>query len=400
MKILYDHQIFIRERYGGVSRYFSALLKNIPFLENTEVSLKVRISQNEYIKKNNKNNVKYIKQEKSATEKIRLYFINTVKKYSVVKSFYDTVKKYVGKKDSIIELTRGDFDIFHPTGFDPYFLPYLKNKPYVVTVHDMVHELYPQYFKYPEQTSQNKKILLKKANGIIAISNNTKKDLVSIFNIPPEKIEVVHHGMNIDFTKQSPVDIPHPYVLFVGGRGGYKNFEFLIRAITPVLNEKKIHLFCTGSDSFTAEEVALLKKLRIDKFVIQRRVSDTELAYLYSQAKVFVFPSLYEGFGIPILEAFASNCPVLLSDASCFREIAGNAASYFDIEDPESLKTEFIKLLEDTTYREKLIQRGKERLLNFSEEKCARETLAVYKKVLRVEEISSNITAPNLHKFI
>lgn len=380
MKILFDHQVFTRQRFGGVSRYFASLANQLPQI-GVQTKIGVLLSHNVYLKKTdgpvNVHTQKYVN--------IKKPILTFLKKSMLIRNFYDLYKQKRNKRYSIRLLQEGNYDLFHPTGIDPYFLDYLNGKPYVVTIHDMIHELFPQHFLSTNDVTEKKRLLVKKATRVIAISENTKKDVLKFLDVPPEKIDVIYHGSGLNFQKQQPVKIPGPYVLFVGGRDKYKNFDFLVTSIASLLKKQNIYLFCAGGDPFSDTEKRTFEEYGLTSLILHAKVSDPELAYLYSHAEVFIFPSLYEGFGIPILEAFDGKCPVLLSDIACFREIAENAALYFDTTNKNSLRSALESILYNQELRKNLIRMGTNRLTMFSEKKCAIQTLSTYKKAAQMK---------------
>ena len=145
--------------------------------------------------------------------------------------------------------------------------------------------------------------------------------------------------------------------------------------------DKDLYVVCTG-DHFTAEENSYFEALDIKDQLKIIFVDDAELLGLYKSAQMFIYPSYYEGFGIPILEAFQAECPVVLSNGSCFPEVAGDVGVYFDFKSPQQLRTAVLSLLNDKEYRQKMIRKGKQRLHHFSWEKSALQTVEIYKKVL------------------
>lgn len=363
MKILYDHQMFLEQKYGGISKYFCELIKNIP--ANTDYELSVLFSNNQHLK-----------DERGFFKKF--HFPLPAKNFKG-KGFLKRNFKKLNKTYSEIIISKNNFDLLHPTYFDPYFLGILK-RPYVITIHDLID------FKYKNNSTQNSLIpkiqkIVDKANRIIAISQNTKKDLVETMNVDPEKIDVIYHGYNKGFSLKKD-SVYGTYILYVGIREGYKNFTTFIKAVS-LLFEKDINLrlICVGSP-FSKFEMELLKKLNISNRVIALGVNENKLNELYSNALAFVYPSLYEGFGMPILEAFANNCPVCLSKSSSFPEIAVEAGSYFDPFDEYSIKESISKVIYDDNYSKKLIELGSKRLKDFSWKKCAEETIDSYKKAL------------------
>ena len=280
-------------------------------------------------------------------------------------------------------ISKGNYDILHPTYYHPYFLKNLKT-PYVITVHDMIHELMPEYFSQNDPVPYHKRLCIEKASHIIAISETTKEDLINILDIHENRISVIHHGYkkpNID-SNQLKVDIKGNYILYVGDRAGYKNFTNFITALSPLLLERHdLSLICAGGGEFQITENELIMRLKLKGKVKQISATEQQLNSLYSNAIIFVFPSLYEGFGLPILEAFQNNCPIVASDNACFREILGNAGHYFDPNSHSEMLSKITNLIDNPSIREGLIKKGKEQLPKFAFEKCINKTIEVYHKI-------------------
>jgi glycosyltransferase involved in cell wall biosynthesis len=359
MKILYDYQIFSVQKYGGISRYFFELMNN----KRNEINFELPILYNEN------------------------FYLNNFKNKSIISKFNFRGKKFLinllNKIFFILKIKKIDFDIFHPTYYDPYFLRYLDNKPFVLTVHDMTHEKYEGiYFSKNNKTIRDKRKLIKKASKIIAISENTKRDIINCYNIPENKIKVIYLANSLNPQDGvSKVKTSSRYLLFVGNRSGYKNFNFFVESVAPILN-KKLNVFCAGGGKFNEKEVKFLKGLNVLDFVEQKNVNDKELVFLYKNAEIFVFPSLYEGFGIPTLEAFACGCPVILNKRSSLPEVGGKAVEYYNWKEKKSLLSSVEKILNNKKYKEELIEKGYEQLKNFSWDKTTRETIMVYGEIL------------------
>jgi glycosyltransferase involved in cell wall biosynthesis len=249
----------------------------------------------------------------------------------------------------------------------------------------MIHERYEEIRTIEKKISDHKRLLAKKASKIIAISENTKQDIIRYFDEEEKKIEVVYLGNSI-IPKSLPknnISAPEKYLLYVGIRSFYKNFNpFLSSIVSSLKKDEELYLICAGGGEFTNNEISLFQKFGIRQKVIHHPVSDDLLGHLYRNARVFVFPSLYEGFGIPVLEAFACGCPAVLSDSSSLPEIAKDAALYFDPHDENSIRGTVEKVLYDETVRKELIAKGYERAKVFSWEKTARETKKIYESLL------------------
>jgi glycosyltransferase involved in cell wall biosynthesis len=291
------------------------------------------------------------------------------------------------KMDSDRKMKKGSYDVIHPTYYDPYLLG--KNiKPLVITVHDMIHELFPEYFFSDKSTVYNKKVMIFRANKIIAISKCTKNDILKYYpGIDEDKIDVVYHGTSYKDLKSVEKE---DYILFTGQRSGYKNFKFFLYAVAPLLLKYNLNLICTGR-SFNDEEKWMINNLHITGQTLCKFVSEEKLIDLYSRAIAFVFPSLYEGFGIPVLEAFAAGCPAVLANAGSLPEIGGDGALYFDPYDIKDLRSVVEKLIISPSLQNELIDKGKKKVKEFSWEKCSRETAVVYKDLMDKKYKSSMV---------
>ena len=381
MRVLYDHQAFTLQKYGGVSRCFVELYKNLP--KEVDARILVHESDNVYLREAIGVHPKGYHFNHFICHwrfpgKYRLHIM--ADKFRKHKFYPEYNTNYVFE-----ELSKGDFDIFHPTYYSDYFLPYLNGKPFVLTIHDMIPELYPQYYGQDNIQIVMKRKLAPLAKAIIAVSENTKQDIIRILGIPAEKIHVIYHGCSLPIVKETSSPFPFPYILYVGARWTYKNFIPFAKSMAPILRKyKNLHVVCTSSD-FDNEEKALFEGLGIaDRFVHQWIGNDSDLFALYRHATCFVYPSEYEGFGIPILEAYQADCPVILSRRSCFPEIAGDAAIYFDMDARQDnlsgIMATFMEMNRDE--RECLLEKQRQRLSLFSWEQSAQKLAQVYNSII------------------
>lgn len=377
MRILFDHQAFDMQTHGGVSRCFYELKKHLPVDFHPTISVKE--TNNVYLQADG---IKPFGSKYDSFIK-RGYFpfkgrLFTLYNYLFDKSYWNNEKN----KFLAIEMLKSQkFDCFHPTFFDDYFLQYLGNKPFVLTIHDMIPELFPDYFSCDNYQIIKKKKLAPIADAIIAPSENTKNDIIKLLNIPEEKIHVIHHGFNnLKLSDDQP--IYDNYFLYVGSRYNYKNFKKLIISIEPFLKDyPNVKLVCTGQP-FKEDEITLFKTLDIQPSIIHHfAYNDDVLCNLYKNSIAFIYPSEYEGFGIPILEAYSCQCPVLLNKKSCFPEIAGNSSLFFRFEDNDLIeKMEYLLHISQES-RQEIITKQKERLNLYSWEKAAFKLSQVYKKI-------------------
>jgi glycosyltransferase involved in cell wall biosynthesis len=366
MKILYDHQTFTQQDYGGISRYFYELIKFGKTDEENELKLCLKFSNNFYIENHDISN--------------HIPFLNKLDFRGKRR-----LQKLLNQYNSSSYLMKNNFDVFHPTYYDTYFLKNLKNRKFTVTFLDMIHEKFVS--KYPELGNdknifKQKKELINKAPKVIAISESTKKDLIEIYGVDSNKIDVIHLGnsFNANTESKQPI-ISKPYLLFVGSRNGYKNFSFCLEALHKNLKNKNISFICAGGGAFNNNEISLIKHLGLTDLVFQYSITDQILANLYKYSIAFVFPSLYEGFGIPVLEAFACNTPCLLSNGGSLPEVGGDAAIYFDPLNADSINKTINLILDDNIFRNTLIQKGKQRLNIFSWKNTYDNTLKFYKSL-------------------
>lgn len=360
MKIQFDHQTFSLQEYGGISRYFAVLQDYLRNKEGMGVDAGVLVSRNHYLP--------------DSTFPLPAKWGRALVSRSRTYSFNKRYTKFL--------LEKNRFDVFHPTYYDAYFLPYLK-RPFVLTVHDMTHELFPEFFPQNDPFITYKREVIEKADHIIAISTATKKDLQDIYGVHEGKISVIHHGLyKINGSDEAEPVLPARFILFVGARNGYKNFSRFITACAPLLREDRdLRVICAGGGRFNLAERELLHRNRLTAAVVQMQVNDSRLKNLYEKATLFVYPSLYEGFGLPLLEAFHNNCPVAVSNTSCFPEVGGDAVVYFDPYVPEDILRAIKALTADKELREKLSLKGQNRLRYFALEDCMRKTMDVYKNL-------------------
>lgn len=282
------------------------------------------------------------------------------------------------KPYSFLRLLKRDYDVFHQTHFETYCLKAIGSKPMVTTFHDIN---FSKYTPNPKIVAYQRKSLAR-ADKVIAISEHTKRDLIDTFGINPDKVTVIYHGIELPPHNDDAPPFDFPYVLFVGAREKHKNFTLFAKAFAEFNRHfPDIHLVCTRGP-FSTEEEVLLQGLGIREKSHVISADEVMMNRLYRHALMFVFPSLYEGFGMPILEAMANDCPVVLSDQSCFPEIARDSALYFDPRDIGDMSDKMIKVAESTDLRDSLIAKGAVRVQDFSWQTCADKHLRVYESLL------------------
>ncbi len=274
---------------------------------------------------------------------------------------------------------------FSPAHYAPRFCPI----PVVVTVHDLSYFYYPNEFlkKDLHQLKNWTKYSVEKAKKVIAVSNTTKKDIVKFYDIHDEKIEVIYNGYernvkfqmsNVKSKSQNSKLKEKKYILYVGTIQPMKNIDTLIQAFDQFRKKNsEFKLIIVGKKGWLYEHIfKLVEDLKLQKYVsFLGYVDDKELPNLYKNAFCFVMPSLYEGFGIPVLEAMNYSCPVISSFASSLPEVGGDACLYFDPKNNLDLAEKLTQLTENRKLRSGLIEKGKERVQLFSWHKCTQSTL-------------------------
>jgi len=287
-----------------------------------------------------------------------------------------------------------NIDTFH---FPAYAAPLLFPCPYVVTIHDMIYQLYPEETVPFFQTYLNvmTPLIAKMAKKIITVSQNSKEDIMRLLNIPEDKISVIYPGISESFkpAKDSTLlqrvlgkyQISSSYVLAVGTLEPRKNMVRLIKAFSVLKRAKQYdgQLVVVGGKGWFYDEIfQAVERLSLKKDVIfTGYVPDQELVCLYNGARVFVFPSLYEGFGAPPLEAMTCGVPVITSKASSLPEIVADAAILINPYDVSELAAAIADLLHDEKLQTELTEAGFRNVQRFSWDKAARDTLAVYNSI-------------------
>jgi glycosyltransferase involved in cell wall biosynthesis len=306
-------------------------------------------------------------------------------------------------------------------------IPLIHPKKTVTTCHDIGFERYPELYS-PLELRYHRfgmRLAVRKAAKIIVPSEFTKKEMVEVYNADPKKFEVIYHGYNQEVYKVTEKNLPapfdkgavtvghggevavaplskgvaegrgireitEPFILYIGRLEKKKNTAGLVEAYARILNELKtnnelqnLKLVLVGGPGYGFEEVQeKIKKYNLeDRVIMPGWLSGEELARLLKLAELFVFPSFYEGFGLPILEAMACGCSVVASHLASIPEVGGDAIEYFDPHNIEDMSDKIAKVLINKNLQEELRKRGFERVKNFSWEKCARETLNVLESI-------------------
>ncbi len=355
LQVLFDNQIYTMQRFGGISRYYYELMHGITEHSNVQADFCNCFCKSEFDFSTIAPQYRYYHETRGDLPLAAVTFTSQ-------KLLHDLTQNRT-------------YDIYHPSYYQDFHITAAKHL--IVTVHDMIYEL----ILHQEEMDGGKRSLLERADAVIAVSENTKKDLVSYYHYDPAKVFVIYEAASVPQNPGAKAVIPEKYILYVGQRGGYKNFEGLLRAFAQSTYRNDVILVAYGGGNFSDGELRMIDELGLSENV-RHITGDMQLmANLYAYAEAFIYPSQYEGFGIPILEAMHYGAPVLTADVSSMPEVGGNAAVYFNPYDIESMKNAIDRVLENSELRAHLSKLSIEREKLFSWEKCARQTLKLYHMV-------------------
>jgi glycosyltransferase involved in cell wall biosynthesis len=372
MRIGINTLFMIPEHVGGTEIYLRNLLINLAKIDN----------ENEYILFTNKENFGTFGIEQDNFSEV---LCNIPARLRPLRMLWEQLVLP-------LQIKKHNIDILHSPG---YVSPLLASCPSVVTIHDM------QYYYYPKNFVKARLIYFKifvplsakKATKIITVSNNSKKDIVNILKIPEDKV-IVTYAASRSLNRRNLKDeikrreamqkysIEGRYILSVASLLPHKNLDGLIYAFEKIANKIEHQLILVGIKETalkdiqsTLEQVGILK----DRIKVLGFVADKDLFYLYSGADLFVLPSLFEGFGLPILEAMSCGCPVMASNVTSIPEIVGEAGLLINPRDIDDISTKMYMILTNDQLKRDLIKRGYERVKTFSWLEMAKKTLKVYK---------------------
>jgi mannosyltransferase len=370
MKLFVDGIIFARQRHGGVSRVWQEFLKRLPD-HGVDVQLLLpRRFQNAALSK----------------------MLEDRQRYQVIRDHFSWPLRVFERGLVRSTLVRRHLDasvrVFQSTYFSTVYGTPI---PKVVMLYDMILEKFdtgsPQ--KWVEWGIAIKRAALLNADHIVAISQSTKKDLLEIYPaISPDKVTVIPLAAELA-PRESRLSFPAvirrhaldlgagSYLLYVGARRGYKNHQLLVDLLRHRRGFRNLRVLCVGGEAHEPD-VSALRALGLDRNVLfVNAVTDEELSVLYRNALALIYPSRYEGFGLPVLEAMAEGCPVVCSEAASLPEVGGGAALYFDPESVDSLESALARLLSAT--RDEIVQRGLQNAARFSWDRSTRALVDLYR---------------------
>lgn len=338
MKILFDGHIYNSQKAGGIGRYFNSIIRRlpghfVPILTTLDSKSTFDLPAHQNLDKINFNSFKPYRVF-SFSKKKYFSYINRIKKYELVHPTYYTL------------LSEEKFSSL--------------KKPVVSTIHDMIFELFEDQLKNAKIHMAYKRDAIESSEILICVSNNTKKDLLRFYPHVEDKIRVIYEGTEIKFAdsfgdEKTPVG---PYFLCVGGRHAYKNFTLILDSFPKVLEHGEVKLCIVGPPLTEEENKAIASSGLRDHIEFYGFVTNSHLAKLYRLSLALVYPSLYEGFGLPPLEAMSCGTPVIASNLSSIPEVVGDAGILINPDHKDELPEAMISFLKDNSLRELYIEKG------------------------------------------
>lgn len=364
MKIAVNYSIFYQQRFGGISNYFFNLYKKL-FSKRVDCKFFAPLHQNNYLKELDNDKISGIHLQ---------YF----------PSIINPIIDQINYKISNFQIKRYNPDILHLSYYD-------QKKKYenfkgkkVCTVYDTISERLPEFFTNNKKLYDAKYETMKNCDHILSISETTKQDLIELFGINPNKISVTllassfsNNELTSNFKKKYD-----NCILFVGSRRGYKNFKGLLEifSISKKLKQN-FKIICYGGEKYSNYDKNLISKLNLDKNVYFFDDKTHKLKDLYLNVRCLIIPSLYEGFGLPLIEAMSLNCPVITSSKGSLAEVGGENCNYFNPYNLEEMREKIENFLFSSSMLNNSINYGMERSKQFSWDNCAENTLEVFEKL-------------------
>ncbi|MDH5718475.1 MAG: glycosyltransferase family 4 protein [Spirochaetia bacterium] len=309
------------------------------------------------------------------------------------KTFSSFWRSFFIKKDIRIN----NLDIYHGLSHELPFSIKNTNVKRIVTIHDVIFKKYPSFYGFIDRKVYDLKwkFACKNSDIIIAISESTKKDILKYYSVPEKKIEVVYQSADPIFYKKNTsavlksisqkYSLPKKFIIYVGSLNERKNILNALKAIALIKNEKIPLVLVGRGKKYKEILVKEIEKLNIENLVLFfQNVPTEDLPSFYQLASMSIYPSIYEGFGIPVIESLACKTPVILSKVSSLQEAAGPGGCYCDVENPAKIADAILKLNKSGAYRNNLIEKGFRYVQKFTRKNSAKSLMKVYDKCMKL----------------
>lgn len=370
--MLYDHQMFALQKFGGISRLFIEMSRRLSGQPGCSIYWYRGYHINDYdVTDFQPRLARYW-----ATERLPAWVARRWPRERIntqgLRWFARTIP--------------GGADIYHPSYFDPSFVSLVRPRRLAVTVYDMILERLMADLERFRPSLEGKRQLVEKADVVFVISESTRRDVIELLGVDHRRTVLAYPASNMAGIPAGllPAALQgKPYVLHVGPRSKYKNFTVMQDAFARSERlRRELHVVCLGGPEFQEPERQFFAEHGLTDRFLRVTGDDSTLKALYQGAAAFVCPSRYEGFGIPALEALETGCPVICCPVTSIPEVVGDAALFFDPDQPDELIAQIEALLDDTALRQSLVERGLIQAQRFSWERTAETTLAAYRTVL------------------
>lgn len=362
MDVILDGYIYYLQKVGGISRIFNEILPIICELDDA-FSFKVLMHA----------------RKSDFSEKIEQILIPNLEKYLRLKKLRRDFSPILNDFLVSQKIKQTKNKIFHSTYYRS--LTSWQGKQ-ICSVYDLIYERYADTFPDSHDVIHLKAQAFKQSDRLLCISRTTKEDLIYYYNIPGEKIFISPLACSDQFKPVGSAQINFhmgtPFILYLGGRSTYKGFADLVKAYSQWNLRHDLNLVVIGKE-WTKQEAETIFNAGIkDRVLLLDKINDHQLCDLYNQARAFVYPSHYEGFGIPLLEAMACGCPIIASDIPSTREVAGNIPFYFEVTNPESLRNSLATCVENNARNTEQVKAGLKWAKQYSWKKTAQSFMDAY----------------------
>jgi glycosyltransferase involved in cell wall biosynthesis len=368
MRILYDHQAFSLQNAGGITRYFYELIQRFGSADGMEPEALLGYSDTIWPLR------EAVKPHGTLVHWGSRVFAGGMSTYALNELLLNAVSAASGR-----------FDIYHNTLYR--FMPGVRARRYVATHHDCVQERFPELFADYRRIMRTKRRMLRQADLVFCVSESSRNDLEHFYGVERSRCQIVYNGItplprSEAGAKQLAEQVKRPFLLYVGGRASYKNFGGLLSAFAKAQLGINYDLLVLGGGRFTTEELRLIREAGLEGKVVAWPLAGADLlAEAYAHARLLVYPSFYEGFGFPPLEAMSVGTPALVAASPATLEVCGDAALFFDPAQPEDFVVQLRVASSDETIRADMITRGYKLVQRYRWDLTAEQVMLGYKSL-------------------
>jgi glycosyltransferase involved in cell wall biosynthesis len=368
MRVTFDHQAFSLQNRGGITRYFYELIRYLSKTNGVEVQALLGFSST----------IWPLHELLPQSGRLQHWGPRLVDSGMTTYAINEILL-------SLASLSSTKADLYHNTLYR--FMPALRARSYVATHHDCIQERYPDLFEDRARIMRAKKKMFAQADLIFCVSESSRLDLEAFYGVAPSKCRVVYNGVSL--MPRSPEGAQRfdqlttrPFLLYVGTRAAYKNFDGFLKAFSALNLKAGFDIVAVGGDKFTEHEKGLAQILGLEPVLrIIPSASPAVLAEAYARAELLVYPSLYEGFGLPPLEAMLAGTPALIASCPATVEVCSGAGIFFDPQDPEHFCIQLTRALEDSELRKRSVEAGLALAQRFKWQTTAEQVMAGYESL-------------------